>query len=449
MSNLNIYQQARLSRDPRFDGQFFIAVKTTHIFCRSICPANLPLEKNVEYFLLAQQAMQHGYRPCLRCRPDSAPKSYAWQGVSTTVMRASQLLHSHLELTIGDIAEKLGIGERYFRHLFKSQIGLSPKQYQLYDQILLAKKLLHHSNLSVEHIAQSCGFNSARRLQLQMKKQCKLTPSQLRKKPPRIEQNIQLSMSFRPPYDWCQVRDFLALRAIERIELVTSDSYARFFTFENEKGWFKATYDESKSQFQLQIKLNTITLLPKIIANIERQLDVNADAINIEKSLLASGMHSEQVNRGIRIPGIWNTFEAGCRAILGQQISVKAAIKLLTLLSHTLGDSSDDALYFPSSERIAASDLAFLKIPASRRATLRNFANWYSCNPNADVGEWLKLKGIGPWTIAYVQLRALSMPDVWLNTDLVIKNQLKKYSISAEAARPWRSYLTLQLWTLA
>jgi methylphosphotriester-DNA--protein-cysteine methyltransferase len=164
------YQQARVTRDPRFDGTFFVAVKTTNIFCRSICPANTALEKNVEYFHLAQQAMSAGYRPCLRCRPDSAPHSFAWQGVHTTVQRGIRLLSQYKELSITEIATKLGITDRYFRQLFQQHLGLSPKQYQLFDKVLFAKQLLHQSNLTIEHIAHASGFTSARRLQHNLKK---------------------------------------------------------------------------------------------------------------------------------------------------------------------------------------------------------------------------------------------------------------------------------------
>ena len=300
MADTLLYQQARLSRDPRFDGCFFIAVKTTKIFCRSICPANLPLEKNVEYFVMAQQAMQQGYRPCLRCRPDSAPSSNAWQGVATTVKRASQLLHNYHELSISEIALKLGIGERYFRQLFKLQLGISPKQFQLFDQILFAKHLLHQSNLSIEQVAQSSGFNNARRLQVQMKKVTGLSPTQVRQQQRHIEQNIQLTMAFRPPYNWSHIRNFLALRAIPTIEHIEDDSYARTFILGNCKGWFQASYDGPKNQFKLQIKLSEIKYLAKVLRNIERVLDVSADIQAIQQQLSLSGLPQEQLTEGLR-----------------------------------------------------------------------------------------------------------------------------------------------------
>ena len=449
MTDTHLYQQARLSRDPRFDGSFFVAVKTTKIFCRPICPATLPLEKNVEYFVMAQQAMQQGYRPCLRCRPDSAPRSNPWQGVLTTVKRASQLLHSNHQLNINDIAAKLGISDRYFRQLFQRQLGISPKKFQLFDQILFAKHLLHQSNLSVEQIAQTSGFNNARRLQIQMKKVTGLTPSQVRKQQRHIEQDINLTMAFRPPYNWPHIRDFLAARAIPVIEKICEHSYARSFILGDCRGWFQATFDEPNNQFSLCIKLDNIKSLAQVLRNIERVLDVSADIQAIQQQLKASGVPHELLSEGMRLPGIWDPIEAGCRAILGQQISVKAAINLVSQLVNELGEKSPDGHYFPTPQNIATHDLTFLKIPDSRRQTLKAFAAWCEQHPDGEIDDWLTIKGIGPWTVTYAKLRGLSSPDIWLDTDLVIKNQLKKYAINAELARPWRSYLTLQLWKLA
>jgi AraC family transcriptional regulator of adaptative response / DNA-3-methyladenine glycosylase II len=449
MTATHLYQQARLSRDPRFDGSFFVAVRTTKIFCRPICPATLPLEKNVVYFVIAQQAMQHGYRPCLRCRPDSAPRSNAWQGVLTTVNRASHLLQNYHELSISQIAEKLGIGDRYFRQLFQAKIGISPKQFQLFDQILFAKHLLHQSNLSIEQVAQSSGFNNARRLQIQMKKTTGLSPSQVRKQQRTIEQDIELTMAFRPPYNWPHLRDFMVKRAIPAIEEINEVSYARTFILSDCKGWFQAHFDGSNNQFKLRIKLDNIKYLAQVLRNIERVLDVSADIQSIQQQLKLSGLPHEILSEGMRLPGIWDPFEAGCRAILGQQISVKAAINLVTQLVHELGDKTLDMQYFPTAESIASHDLSFLKIPESRRQTLKAFAIWCQQRPDGAIDDWLDIKGIGPWTVAYAKLRGLSSPDIWLDSDLVIKNQLKKHSIDADQARPWRSYLTLQLWNLA
>lgn len=457
------FQQARLTRDPRFDGTFFIAVKTSHIFCRSICPAKAPLEKNVEYFRLAPQAMLAGYRPCLRCRPDSAPHSYAWQGVNTTVQRAMRLLREYRELNIEEIADKLGITTRYFRQLFQQHLGISPKQYQLFDKVLFAKQLLHQTSLPIEHIAHASGFASARRLQHNLKKVTGLTPKQIKqgKVKSKQDQFISLKLAFRPPFNWQHMQTFLTLRTIQGVETVTENSYSRTFVMGKHKGWFRVSALQDKHYLKVEISLLNIEKLTTVLSNIERVFDLNADTKTIQTQLLRCGVPEEKLVTGLRIPGVWDTFEAGCRAILGQQISVKAAISLLTLLTKELGETEAEGkegvgkYYFPTPKAMQNSDLAFLKIPNSRKQTLRLFAQHnlnlldasHSTDPSID--DWLKIKGIGPWTVAYAKMRGQSCPDIWLNTDLMVKKQLEKINIDAELARPWRSYLTLQMWSMA
>jgi AraC family transcriptional regulator of adaptative response / DNA-3-methyladenine glycosylase II len=442
------YQQARLTRDPRFDGTFFIAVKTTKIFCRPICPANPPLEKNVEYFQLAQQAMTAGYRPCLRCRPDSAPQSYAWQGVNTTVQRAMRLLRQYRELSIEEIAEKLGITTRYFRQLFQQHLGLSPKQYQLFDKVLFAKQLLHQSDLPIEHIAHASGFASARRLQHNFKKVTGFTPQQIKQGTRNQNQLICLTLAFRPPFNWQHMQVFLALRAIQGVESVTENSYSRTFIIGLDKGWFRISPIPDKHYLQVELGLTNIENLTTVLNNIERVFDLSADTASIQAQLIKSGIPEENMLKGLRIPGVWDTFEAGCRAILGQQISVKAAINLLSLLTKELGETEGEKYYFPTAQAIINSDLSFLKIPNSRKQTLRLFAQHHIENTDSSLDDWLNIKGIGPWTIAYAKMRGLSSPDIWLNTDLIIKKQLEKFAVDAELASPWRSYLTFQLWSM-
>ncbi|MEP0354301.1 AlkA N-terminal domain-containing protein [Paraglaciecola sp.] len=445
----SIYQQARITRDPRFDGVFFIAVKTTHIFCRPICPANLPHEKNVEYFQHAQQAMSQGYRPCLRCRPDSAPQSYAWKGVETTVHRAMKLLREHHDLTINDITLKLGISDRYLRQLFEKHLGLTPKQYQIFNRILFSKKLLHETAMDIETVAHASGFASSRRLQHNFKKITGLSPLQVRKKKINQNQYLSLKLHFRPPFNWHYIQAFLQKRAISGVEIVETNCYSRTFSIEGCKGWFAATYQPGKNYLLLEINLTKIEHLSLLLSNIERVFDLNADILQIQKQLIKSGIPKNRITDGIRLPGVWDTFEAGLRGILGQQISVKGAISLLSLLTQTLGEKVADKYYFPTPQAIIDSNLEFLKIPMSRKQTIRDFCEYYSCHPNHSPDEWIKIKGIGPWTIAYAKMRGLSEPNIWLQTDLIIKKQLDKYKIDSALSSPWRSYLTFQLWNMA
>ncbi|MBE1300861.1 MAG: AraC family transcriptional regulator [Alteromonadaceae bacterium] len=448
------YQQARLSRDKRFDGRFFVAVKSTHIFCRNICPAKLPKEENVEYFELAAQALQKGYRPCLRCRPDSAPNSYAWLGSETTLIRAMRLLRSEPEVGFEDIAAKLGISDGYLRKLFREKLGISPKQFQLSEQLLFAKKLLHETNLSVEQVAHNCGFNSSRRLQDNMQKAMKLTPTQIRKSEVQPTQTLKVKVPISSDYNWLQLRDFLARRAIPGIEEVTECSYEKRFMWGQAKGWFKATYEVSTNHFDVEIQSTDYSDLRAIINNIKRVLDTETDFDLIKNALLASGVKEHDIVPGLRVPGVWNVFEAGCRAILGQQVSVTAAVNAVSVLAENVGQNDVNTnqlnMFFPLPQAVAESDLQFLKMPDRRRQALRSFAKFMATSMQPEkLEQWLDIKGIGPWTVDYAKMRGLSEPDVWLDGDLVVKKRMKDREIQADKAAPWRSYLTLQMWSEA
>lgn len=450
MDNSQLFQQARMSRDARFDGQFFVAVKSTGIFCRPICPAPTPKEQNVEYYPLAQLAMQAGYRPCLRCRPDSAPNSYAWKGVDSTVERAIRLLKQFPEMTLVDISEKLGISDRYLRNLFERKLGINPKKFQLFEQLLFAKQLLHQSHLSVEDVAQACGFSSSRRLQENLKNNLALTATQIRGNSEAKSGLLTLKMAFCPPYNWAHLRDFLAKRAIPLMEVVEQNSYARTINLEHCRGRFIATIDPQKHCFHVELELDNLTQIKAVVEQIRRILDLDADPQVIASALANTGLAQSRLLDGIRIPGVWGDFEAGCRAILGQQISVKAAINLVSQVVERLGISDQYGLHFPSPAQVADSNLHFLKMPQSRRDTLIAFARFYAhTSSSTDLDNWLSIKGVGPWTVSYGKMRGQSYPDIWLDTDLVIKKQLVHHQLQAEFAKPWRSYLTLQLWSMA
>ncbi|GAB3024900.1 DNA-3-methyladenine glycosylase 2 family protein [Bowmanella dokdonensis] len=448
MQPSSFYQQARLSRDRRFDGTFFIAVRTTGIFCRPICPVASPKEENVEYYQLAERAMEAGYRPCLRCRPDSSPRSWAWKGVDTTVERALKLLAHNTELNLAEIAVRLGVTDRYLRKLFQQRIGMAPKRYQLFQRLLFAKQLLHDTGLTVEQVAQAAGFQSARRLQDNFRQHMSLTPAQVRGRK-QTGRFMQLMLQFRPPYDWPGIRDFLATRAIPGMEWVTGDSYARTFRIGGACGYFKATYLAGDNGFAIELELDRLESLKALVNEIRRVLDLDADIQLIGERLKLAGLADSQITPGLRLPGVWDPFEAGCRAILGQQVSVKAAIGQVSLLVDQLGGDCPRGRYFPTAEAISQADLGFLRMPDARRQTLQRFASyWHEQGEPLQPDELLQLKGIGPWTVNYMRMRGYSNPDIWLDSDLVIKKRLAGLNIDSQQVTPWRSYLTLQLWSL-
>ncbi len=452
-----LYQQARLSRDARFDGQFFIAVKTTGIFCRPICPAPAPKECNVEYFTTSIAAVNQGYRPCLRCRPDAAPDSFAWLGKNTSFERALTLINEGAltSQSISQLAERLGISSRYLNTLFQDNLGTSAKNYAQHQQLMFAKSLLQQTSMSVTDVAFAVGFNSLRRFNDCFQKKLKLTPSNLRKNKAMATNTISLFLSYRPPYAWSQLRDFLQHRAIKPIEWLDTNSYGRSFTWPSNNGdtihgRFTAIHDAEKHGFNVNISISDITYLMPIVRNIRRILDLDAAINSIDQQLVTLPGLNVQLCSGLRLPGTWNLFEAGIRAILGQQISVAGALKLVATLVQYYGKKEGDLTLFPSPEDLLNGDLQELKMPASRRTTLLNLAQFMSDKPSASPDEWLSLKGIGPWTIDYAKMRGLSDPNIWLGGDLGVKKSLIQQGIvlNPKDASPWQSYLTFQVWNL-
>jgi len=517
-------EQARLARDPRFDGLFFILVKTTKIFCRNTCKVRMPLEKNVEYANSAQQALARGYRPCLRCRPDSAPNSCAWLGVNTTVNRAVKLLTQRLDVSIESIADCLGITTRYLNKLFQEHMQISAKRYRIYQQVLMAKRLLQETVLPIEQVAESVGFGSARQLQQHVKTYLRLTPLQLRRtamfeeKEQRsgpssavkngyktdsrncsrqdFSKDISILLAYRPPYNWPQVRDFFAKRQINGNEDVFENGFTKFLRLETisskdrhagglnvpTNNTVKVTVNYAPEQNGFQVSFNAAysAYTLSIISTIKRMLDVDASPQLIENALMHAGLKQQELVSGLRIPGVANEFEAGCRAILGQQVSVAAAVNKVNQLhayfAEQAGAVNNESLQtgFPTPSMMADHDLLFLKMPAARRQTLIDLARYYKAlttptpestnSISLELAETiakpsstealLNIKGIGPWTVNYIALRAQGETDIWLDTDLVIKQQVAKLeqasrSINNDLAAPWRSYLTLNLWSMS
>ncbi len=473
----NRCSKARLARDARFDGLFFVGVKTTGIFCRPVCPATPPKERNVQYFSTALGALQAGLRPCLRCRPEAAPGSPAWRGVQTTLARAVRMIDNGewREQSLPEFAERLGVSDRYLRRLFTQQLGIAPLQYANFRRVLFAKQLLQQTALPVTEVAYIAGFGSVRRFNSVFSQLLGLNPRQLRgaqlASAP-LDNGLTVLLSYRPPYAWSMVRDFYRPRHIAGLELVTDDSYSRSFALGTCTGAFTATHKPDKNGFQVELFLSDPRHTLAIIQRIRRLLDLDADATVISSHLGKHPLLAPLDSTGIRLPGLWSPFEAGVRAILGQQVSVKAAHNLVSKLVTELGAqvrtdinhrrADGPHLLFPTPAAVAGSNLAFLAMPDKRRQALRGLAQlvarqsvaqeFHSFHSNP-CENWLAIPGIGPWTVQYTAFRA-GHPDIFLDGDLGVKNAVRKLTaasgetpeLDATAVSPWGSYATLLLW---
>lgn len=473
--------KARHARDARFDGLFFVGVKTTGIFCRPICPATPPKEQNVEYFSSALDAAQAGLRPCLRCRPESAPGSPAWRGVQTTLSRAIGLIDAG-EWQSGSLpafAERLGISDRYLRRLFRRHLGVSPVKYANYQRAMFAKQLLQQTALPITEVAYRAGFGSTRRFNDVFMALTGLNPRQLRRAEPAekpASRSLAVLLSYRPPYDWAAVRDFFRTRQISGLERVTTNSYSRTCHFGDSAGVFTATHLPDQHAFRVELELDKAEFTLPVIQRIRRVLDLDADVATIAADLGNHPLLGQLHRAGLRLPGIWSPFEAGVRAILGQQVSVKAAHRLVTRLVQELGESvgvgssfgtGSDVPYllFPTPAAVLASNLDFLAMPGRRKQALWALADYLEHDETGHVrgtdspvsartefDHWLTLPGIGPWTVQYTAFR-MGNPNIFLAGDLGVKNALKKLEcsaddpgIKAEELSPWGSYATLLLW---
>ena len=337
--------RAICARDPRFDGRLFTGVKTTGIYCRPICPARTPHRDHVVFFPTAAAAQEAGFRPCLRCRPETAPDLGAWRGSSNTVSRALSLIELGAldEAAVDVLAERLGLGERQLRRLFHRHLGASPVAVAQTRRVLLAKQLIHETSLPMTEIALAAGFGSLRRFNETFQSLFQRPPSALRRvrtiAPAAAPGEIVLLLRYKPPYDWPTMLDYLRARAIKGVECVDDGVYRRTIAHQGEHGTLSVQPAETDA-LKVHVRFGRLTALPTIIARLRRVFDLAADPDAVALDLAKDPMLATLVaaRPGLRLPGAWDGFELAVRAILGQQVSVAAATALVGRLTSKFGE---------------------------------------------------------------------------------------------------------------
>jgi AraC family transcriptional regulator of adaptative response / DNA-3-methyladenine glycosylase II len=478
--NHTLYK-ALTARDARFDGIFFVGVTSTDIYCRPICPAKTPKKANCRFFNSPQAAEQEGFRPCLRCRPELAPGS----APVDDSQRIAHLMVQRIEEGSMDddegleaIADQFELSSRQIRRIIKKELGVAPIQLILTRRLLLAKQLLTETRLPITEIAFASGFSSLRRFNDAFSTRYGMPPSRLRKSAVDDagvvtgSDTSTLQLSYRPPYDWAGILAFLKARELTGVEFVTDDFYARTVHLDDRKGWIKVTQAKKKNALMVEFTHSLNPVLPALLSRVRDLFDVNArpDVINrhlrkdeILRPLIAA-------NPGTRVPGAFNGFETGLRAILGQQVTVKAATTIACRLVEAFCEPivtpySELGYLAPSAAKIAKTsvgDLAKRGIVGARCKSIIALAQAHVSgelsldggnhhNPNATIERLAELPGIGPWTAHYIAMRALRWPDAFPKEDIAVLNNLggvtaKKAEQMSQAWRPWRSYAVLHLW---
>lgn len=468
------------ARDARYDGRFFTCVKTTGIYCRPVCPARPPKLENCVFVPSAAAAHEAGFRPCLRCRPECSPDVSAWRGSSVSVSRALALIERGA-LDHGDVdtlADRLGLGARQLRRLFQQHLGASPVSVAQTRRVLLAKQLIHDSELSMTEVALASGFSSLRRFNESFKEMFGRPPSELRRR--RIlsaspaGSGIELLLPYRAPYDFSLMLDFLRARFIPGVEHVTRDSYARVIDVDGVIGSLEVSDCPEHSALRVRVRLGRVVALPGIIARVRQMFDLGADPYVIGQELGRDSVLGPLVTArpGLRLPGAWDGFEVAVRAVLGQQITVRAATRLAADLVDLLAEPEEPGVLspglrhaFPRPERFRSDLLARLRMPRARVATLVGVAAALRADPmlfdaasdlDRAVARLVALPGIGPWSAQYIAMRALHQSDAFPAEDIGLQRAMAEDGVRptakallarAESWRPWRSYAVLHLWT--
>jgi AraC family transcriptional regulator of adaptative response / DNA-3-methyladenine glycosylase II len=468
-----VCEQARRSRDSRFDGLFFTGVPSTGVYCRPVCPA--PFAKRVRYFGTAPAAEAAGFRPCLRCRPELSPRDGTWQRGDQLLARALKLIDSGALADSGlpALAEQLEISERQLRRIFVERLGAPPIAVLATRRLLFAKQLLTETNLAITEIALAAGFGSLRRFNAAFLAAYRMAPRVLRKERELTSgQTLRLRLAFRPPYDFAAMLAFLRARTLTGIEIVDSASYLRVIAADGHDqqagpGWLRVSaWPGDEHALALEVHGIPPARLLDVVGRVRRMLDLDADPVAIAQVLGADPVLAPllEARPGMRLPSGWDGFEIAVRAIVGQQVSVAAARTVASRLAARFGAALDGAsepglaYSFPTPAALASADLSAVGLTRSKAATIKGIAQAVLDGTIDFVGtrtldettrRWVELPGIGPWTAQYIALRALGHPDAFPAEDLVLRREAAqgRDALTARALlaradrwRPWRAY---------
>jgi AraC family transcriptional regulator of adaptative response / DNA-3-methyladenine glycosylase II len=454
-------ERARLTRDVRYDGRFFIAVTSTGIYCRPICPAPTAHAKNVNYYPSAAAAAEAGFRPCLRCRPEASPGTPAWEGAASTVTRGLKLIAECAldESGVDQLAERLGMGSRHLRRLFLKYLGATPIAVAQTRRVHFAKKLIDESRLSMTEVAMASGFQSVRRFNATFQQLYGRTPSELRrlslgrKDQSTSKQGLyRFRLDYRPPLHWASLIDFLESRAIPGVEFVTDGEYRRNISLHGANGAIAVRHVEGKSWLDLEIQFPDPRALLRIVERVRRIFDLQADPAQVERQLARDSGLARLLRSypGLRVPGCWDGFELAVRAILGQQVSVKGASTLAGRVARAFGGPVPGGFLFPGPQTLAHAELRRAGLTERRARAIRDLARAVlkgavvldgSLGDRELEEQMTAISGIGPWTAQYVAMR-LGEPDAFPGDDLYLRD----YASASDQWRPWRAYAAMYIW---
>ncbi len=462
--------RASASRDPRFDGRFFIGVRTTGIYCRPICPAPAPKPENVRFYATAAAASAAGLRPCRRCRPETAPGTPEWIGGSAVVTRALRLIaDGYLDVhDARELAQEVCVGERQLRRLFEAHLGAPPGAIARTRRVQLARQLIDESELSMTEIAAASGFTSTRRFNEAVRGSYGRSPSELRAaRRHGRDARLGLRLPYRPPLAWDNLLSFLGARAVPGVEEIVGGTYRRAVRVKEAVAVVEV--EHVAPVVVLRVESPPVRGLASIVERCKGAFDLGADPAEVEAAFRGDPILAPLVasRPGLRVPGAWDGFELAVRAVLGQQVTVRGARTLAGRLVEQFGDpiplpSGSVTHTFPQAAALGDAAIERIGLPGARAETIRRLAQAVTSgdldlSPTAPLdttrARLRAIPGIGDWTVEYVAMRALRDPDAFPAGDLGLRRALDVSSTEIERLalpwRPWRAYAALHLWSAA
>ena len=462
------------ARDARYDGRFFVGVRSTGVYCRPVCRVRTPKAENCRYYPHAAAAEAAGFRPCLRCRPELAPDDPVRSGDDLADRAWRQIRVGALNQgSVADLAQELGISERHLHRRLDQRFGAGPLALAQTQRLLLAKQLLTDTDQRLADLALASGFSSLRRFNAAFKQAYRMAPSALRRgarSQHKAIDSFTLNLAYRPPLNWASLSGFLASRGALSTERLDGHAYVRTVQIGSTLGWLRAEPRKGRDQITVQLSASLLPHTAALLPRLRQLFDLDASPSVIDQQLRRSALLKPWVERfpGLRIPGCLDGFDVALRAVLGQQISVKAATTVYGRFADYFGavvKTPFDGLQrcTPTAEVLADSDQSTLiarGLTRRRADTILALARAVAdgdlrLDPGKDrsaVREALQaLPGIGPWTAEYVALRALGDCDALPDSDLGLYKAVGvsrpgELRAAAESWRPWRGYAALHLW---
>ncbi len=478
--------RALLARDARFDGVFFVAVTTTGIYCRPVCRARTPGRDRCVFYRRAAEAERDGYRACFRCRPELAPGVDRGRGadVHVSVDAVASLASAAIarieagalnDASLDDLARSLGASSRHVRRALKREVGVSPAELAETARLALAKQLLHDEAMTMTSIAYASGFSSVRRFNAAFRARFGRAPSSIQKNRNRktkegdAHDTVTMTLGHRAPYAWDALLRFLHARATPGVEHVdlAAQTYARTVSLDGQRGSFVARHHPTRDAIVIEASVSLSRSLMTIASRARALFDLDAVPHVIAAHLGRDAALRSLVKRnaGLRVPGAWDGFEIAARAVLGQQISVRAATTLAGRFARAFGEDVQTAnenlsCIFPTAHAVASASHASIRaigVTEARARTLASLARTFATgrialdgDPHAATTTLESIHGIGPWTAQYIAMRALRAPDAFPHGDLILARAL---DLTASALRdrssawsPWRAYAAMHLW---